>query len=34
MGELEVTVTTWDKQNYELFDGESENHRVKNFVIN
>ena len=34
MGELEATVTTWDKPNYELFDGESENHRVKNFMIN
>lgn len=28
MGELIVTITTWDKPNYELFDGESQNYRI------
>ena len=34
MGELIVTITTWDKPNYELFDGESQNYRIQEYLIN
>ncbi|CAD8124677.1 unnamed protein product [Paramecium sonneborni] len=33
MGELIVTITTWDKPNYELFDGESQNYRIQEYLI-